>query len=234
MKWNEANLEKEFSGRLVTLRDGRQGIRGGLHCTWKDFPGTDPVMDMVASDDTVDRYNECIKQDGWQLQNFMANPVVPDCHDYSSISKVLGRDILPADQQVAGGRLGARVLFAVENPLGNLAYKMVKGGFIRSMSVGFIPLEWTNGNESGQPDRTYTKQELLEKSIVVVPANPGATIGAALKSGAIGRKDLTELHEFLKQFCSAAPDTTSRTVSAGENDVRTLQFVITACERWTR
>ncbi len=73
--------------------------------------------------------------------------------------------------------------------MGNLAYKMAKGGFIKSQSVGFIPIEWTNGNDKDAPDRTYTKCELLEISLVVVPANPGATIGLALKSGAINARD---------------------------------------------
>jgi HK97 family phage prohead protease len=199
-------LQKEFNARLCRLNTGAYGIRAGIHVTVnapRDYDGNadDPVMDFIASDETVDRYNERIKQDGWQLDNFLANPVVPDCHDYSSIGKILGRDILTKSQQIQGGKLCTRVLFCTDNPMGNLAYKMAKGGFVKSQSVGFIPLEWTNGNEKDQPDRTYTKCELLEKSLVVVPANPGATIGAALKSGAIEKSDLGELAQYLKHFC---------------------------------
>jgi len=193
------DLKKEFGARIVTLNTGAAGLRAGLHCTVKDAEDGDgdAVMDFIGSDDSVDRYNERIDQNGWQLENFRANPVIPDCHDYSSIAKILGR---AESVSVVNGKLMNRVRFCTENPMGNLAYKMAKGGFINSQSVGFIPLEWTNGNEKDQPDRTYTKCELLEISLVVVPANPGATIGMALKSGAIERADLRDLAEFLKQF----------------------------------
>ena len=227
-----AQLQKEFGARLCRLNTGAYGIRAGIHINViapKDYDGNpnDPVRDFIASDETVDRYNECIKQDGWQLDNFLSNPVVPDCHDYSSISKILGRDILTKSQQVQNGKLCTRVLFCTENPLGNLAYKMSVGGFIKSQSVGFIPLEWTNGNANDQPDRTYTKCELLEKSLVVVPANPGATIGAALKSGALEKSDVKNVVEFLKQFCSeesADPAATAGASGAGIYDARLLQM----------
>lgn len=197
MKYNESNLEKEFGHRLVALRDGRQGLRGGLHCDIKEVLGEEPILDFVASDETLDRYNEIIKSDGWQLDNFKKNPVIVDCHDYSSIAKIIGRSPTVG---VIDGKLVNRVEFATANPLGNLCWKMAKAGFIRSESVGFIPLEWTNGNKVGEPDRTYLQQELLEISLVVVPANPSATIGAAYKSGAIGKSDLRELAKFLECF----------------------------------
>ncbi len=171
----------EFGDRLVTLNTGAQGLRGGLRCEVRDAADGDaPVMDFIASDESLDRYDEVISIDGWQLDNFKANPVIPDCHDYSSISKILGR---AQSIGVADGKLVNRVEFCVDNPMGNLAYKMARGGFIKSQSVGFIPLEWVNGAGKDEPGRKYTKQELLEVSLVVVPANPGATIGAALRAG---------------------------------------------------
>jgi hypothetical protein len=236
MKLSESNLVKEFGPRAVQLVTGAYGLRAGLHVTVslpRDYDGDagDPVMDFIASDETVDRYNECIKQDGWQLDNFLSNPVVPDCHDYSSVGKILGRCILPKDKQVQmiQGRkaLCTRVLFCTDNPLGNLAYKMSVGGFIKSQSVGFIPLEWSNGNDKDQPDRTYTKCELLEKSLVVVPANPGATIGAALKSGVIEKSDIKNLADFLKTLLpgeKAEPTTPAGASGGGIHDARLLQI----------
>ena len=219
-------LKKEFGDRLVQLHGGQQGLRAGIHCdlqTSATMP--DNCLDFIASDETVDRYNECIKQSGWQLDNFLANPVIPDCHNYGTVANILGRDILTKDQQVQNGKLCTRIEFAMDNPMGSLAYKMAKGGFIKSMSVGFIPLEWSNGNEADTPDRTYTKCELLEKSLVVVPANPGATIGMALKSGVIQRADLKSLHDFLKQFCSGETDPAPRGAQdAGINGAQLLQL----------
>lgn len=212
----------EFGDRLVTLNSGAKGLRGGLHCDVKSL-GDEPCMEFIASDETLDRYDEVIKVDGWQLDNFRANPVIPDCHDYSSIGKILGR---AKSIEVRDGKLINQVEFCMENPMGSLAYKMAKGGFIKSQSVGFIPLEWTNGNEKDQPWRTYTKTELLEVSLVVVPANPGATIGLALKSGAVERKDLKELRDWLKEFCGdeADPAGTAGASAGGVLDAQLLQL----------
>lgn len=172
-----------------------------MRCAVREVSGEKPVMDFIASDDSIDRYNEVIEQNGWQLENFRANPVIPDCHDYSSIARILGRAV---SVSAASGKLLNRVEFCLDNPLGNMAYKMAKNGFINSQSVGFIPIEWTNG-DAGEPDRTYTKCELLEISLVVVPANPGATveataIGKALRAGALEKTDLSDAIKFLQHL----------------------------------
>lgn len=198
------NTLAEFGERLLVLNTGAQGLRGGLHCEARAVEGEEPVMDFIGSDDTLDRYNEVIKPEGWQLDNFRANPVIPDCHDYSSIAKILGR---ARSVEVKDGKLVNRVEFCMDNPMGALAYKMSKGGFIKSQSVGFIPLEWQNGAGKDQPARTYTKCELLEISLVVVPANPGATVGLALKSGAIGTADVKAAAAFLQTLCSDKTNT---------------------------
>lgn len=215
-------LLEEFGSRLVTLNTGAVGLRGGLKCEVKDLGGDDPVMEFIGSDGSVDRYNEVIDPAGWQLENFKANPVIPDCHDYSSIAKILGR---AQSVSVVNGKLLNRVEFCTDNPLGLLAYKMAKGGFIKSQSVGFIPLEWTNGAGQGAPDRTYSKCELLEISLVVVPANPGATIGNQIKSvlTASERKDLAEL---LKTLCTETADAEAQARASGSavNDAQLSQL----------
>jgi HK97 family phage prohead protease len=212
----------EFGSRLITLHNGDKGLRDGLRCEVKQL-GDEPIMDFIASDETLDRYNEVIKVDGWQLDNFRKNPVIPDSHDYSSISRILGR---AKSVSVADGKLMNRVEFCLDNPMGNLAFKMARGGFLKSQSVGFIPLEWVNGNAPDKPDRTYTKAELLEISLVVVPANPAATIGLALKSGAIDRSDLSNLSDFLKEICShqSGSGRDDRASGAGRNDAQWLQL----------
>ena len=213
------DLKTEFGPRLVTLNTGQPGLRAGLRTEVKAVDGEAPVLDFIASDESVDRYNEVIRLSGWQLDNFRANPVIPDCHNYDTIARILGRAI---DVQVTEKAMVNRVEFCTENPMGALAYKMAKGGFIKSQSVGFIPIEFERGIGSDQPERTYTKQELLEISLVVVPANPGATIGLALKSGAIERADLRSVVEFLKEFCDevADPAAPGGASGAGVHDAR--------------
>jgi len=193
-------LLQEFGSRLVTLNTGAVGLRGGMRCEVREVGDDDePVMDFIGSDGSVDRYNEVIEPDGWQLDNFRANPVIPDCHDYSSIAKILGR---AQSVNVTAGQLVNRVEFCVDNPMGLLAWKMAKGGFIKSQSVGFIPLEWSNGTGNDSPERTYTQCELLEISLVVVPANPSATIGNQIKS-VLSRGEQRNLIKFLNDLSGA-------------------------------
>jgi HK97 family phage prohead protease len=187
----------ELGERLTTLSTGAKGVRGELRCEVKAAPGDGAELDFIATDETLDRYGEIVKLDGWELANYRANPVVLDSHNYWSVASILGRS---QEVLITEGKMRNRVKFAMDNPLGAIAYKMAKAGFIKSESVGFIPLEWKNGVGPNEPRRTYLKSELLEISLVSVPANPGATIENALKSGAVGRGDVKELYAFLKQF----------------------------------
>lgn len=219
-----ARLANEFGARLVKLQGGRSGIRAGIKCLVKAVEGEAAQMDFIGSDNSVDRYNEVIDPAAWgDMKNFRANPVIPDCHDYSSIGRILGKAV---NVEVKDGKLTNRVEFCLDNPMGALAYKMAKGGFLNSQSVGFIPEDWKSGKAAGEPDRIYTKCELLEISMVVVPANPGATVGLALKSGAIERADLRDVAEYLKQFCSdeAEPHPKAGASGAGIHDAQLLQL----------
>lgn len=222
-------LLKEFGTRVVTLRDGQRGLLAGVHVTAKQVEGDQPIVSFVASTADVDRYNEVILPSAWaDMTNFRKNPVITDCHNYSSIGFILGRAVRC---EVKNNRLEDDVLFAVENPLGKIGYDMARNGFCPTQSVGFIPEEWQNGNEAGKPDRTYTKNDLLEIALTVVPANPGASnLTKAFDAGALEKSDLRELGGWLKQFCSDTADseTDTRTLGAGVNDVQLLQLARTA------
>jgi hypothetical protein len=51
----------------------------------------------------------------------------------------------------------------------------VKAGVLRALSVGFAPIEMEPNGKGGF---NFNKWELLEVSVVAVPANPGATVFA--------------------------------------------------------
>src|SRR5687767_8918511 len=84
-------LTEEFGSRLVTLHTGAVGLRGGIISEVKAVADDECCLDFIGSSNSIDRYGEVIEQDGWELANFKANPVIPDCHDYSSIARILGR-----------------------------------------------------------------------------------------------------------------------------------------------
>jgi hypothetical protein len=64
---------------------------------------------------------------------------------------------------------------AEENPAADAVYRMVKAGYLNSVSVGFLPLEWAPTKDKSRPGGVdFKRQSLLEISIVPIPANPNA------------------------------------------------------------
>lgn len=221
----QAELEKEFGQRLVKLHTGASGILAGLHVKARALEGEQPIVSFVASDASVDRYNESIDQAAWgDFKNFKRNPAITDCHNYSSIAFKLGSAVR---YEVKNGLLENDVLFATVNPLGKIGYDMARTGHLPTQSVGFIPEEWKNGLTADQPARIYTKCDLLEIALTVVPANPNASnIKKAFEAGALEKSDLRELAQWLKQFCSdeAEPHTKAGASGAGIHDAQLLQL----------
>jgi HK97 family phage prohead protease len=191
-------LEKEFGSRLINLHNGARGLREGLHVRTsvpKDA-GTEPIVDFISSDESLDRYNEIISANGWVLDSYLKNPVFQDSHDYSTILRTIGKATVT---QVRDGKLFQRIHFAVNaNPLAKIAYALYKGGFLNAVSVGFVPVKWQNGDSTTGFNRKYTKQILLETSAVAIPANPNA-LQLAYDTGAIDKSDLRELLDMFRQ-----------------------------------
>lgn len=215
-----ARWTDEFASRLATLGTGQPGLRSLLPVTAAGKappssepgtgPGTDdpaagarePVIDFTASDETLDRAGEVIVAGGWRLENFRRNPVFQNAHNYGNVLHTLGRALTA---EVREGRLFLRVLFATEiNPVARLAYEMYRAGFLRAVSVGFVPVRWENGGEHTPYRRRFLEQELLEVSAVAVPANPNA-LALGLKSGAVATEDLRELRQLLQAALAALP-----------------------------
>jgi HK97 family phage prohead protease len=134
---------------------------------------------FVASDESVDRYGDIIRASGWDLSHFKNNPVLLFGHDSRSVPVGKVPEI-----GVEGSRLIATVQFRPEGESADAddVYTAVKGGFLNAVSVGFLPTAtpkpiwaaddpdhemWPTGYE-------FVGQELLELSVVPVPANPQA------------------------------------------------------------
>lgn len=139
--------------------------------------GESRTLDFTISNETADSYKDVVSADGWNLERFTKNPVVLWAHN---------RGILPvgkaSDVRVDGDALKASAEFATkeQNPFAENVFQMLKAGFLKAVSVGFIPLEWTWDDERG--GYNFLKNELFEFSVVPVPANPDA-LQNALKSG---------------------------------------------------
>jgi hypothetical protein len=67
----------------------------------------------------------------------------------------------------------------LRNPLADVVYQMIKGGFLNAVSVGFSPIEWKQTSDKSRPGGIdFSKVELLEISIVPIPALPSALVQA--------------------------------------------------------
>jgi len=199
-------LNTDFSERLVTLCDGRSGLRGGIHIEIREPAAAGPeshalpsALDFTASDETLDRYDEIISASGWQLANYRRNPVFQNAHQYGDVIFTLGKALVT---EVREGRLYQRIQFATEvNPMARIAYGLYRGKFLNAVSVGFIPVRWENGNAEKGFRRKYIEQELLEVSAVGIPANPNA-LALGLKAGAVQKSDVKDLSELLAKTLS--------------------------------
>jgi len=138
----------------------------------------DRTVKFVISTGGEDREKDVIDPGGWAIDNYMANPVVMFAHDYNSlpvaktISLEMHGESLVATAQFAEAEL---------NPLAEQVFQMLKGGFLTGASVGFRPTEFAYNETRGGID--FASQELLEFSVVPVPANPQALIAAGVQSG---------------------------------------------------
>jgi HK97 family phage prohead protease len=127
------------------------------------------ALQFVISTRGPDRDGDNINQRGWLLDNFKANPVVLWAHDYKALPVGKATEI-----GVRGDQLMATVQFVPAEiyPLAETVFQMLKAGFLRATSVGFRPLKWHTRADGID----FDQQELLEFSIVPVPANPEALI----------------------------------------------------------
>jgi len=122
------------------------------------------VYTMVFSTADEDRHGDVVMQN-FDLKWYKKNPVLLDSHNYDSITHIIGK---VNSIRLEDGKLKGEVEFMMENPKGALAFEMVKGGFLNTSSIGFIP--------KGFDEKTgaITESELLENSLVSVPANARA------------------------------------------------------------
>lgn len=130
--------------------------------------GSDPLT-YVMSDETVDRMGDVIEAKGWQLANFAKNPIALFGHDHSF---VVGHW---SDVRVQGGKLIGKLNLlpaGISERLDEIR-AAVQAGVLRAVSVGFTSdPDSVERNKSG--GWRFKAAELMECSLVSVPANPNA------------------------------------------------------------
>jgi HK97 family phage prohead protease len=143
------------------------------------------IVRFRFSDGSLDRAGDTINPLGWELENFLKNPVALWAHD--SHQPPVGRAV-----QVWADSTGlyGDVQFADAGtyPFAETVYQLLKKRFLNAVSVGFMPLEY---EFSDDPERRggvdFIRQELMEISVVPVPALASALVTERAKSLTGGR-----------------------------------------------
>lgn len=193
--------EQAAQQRHLRLVKGDDTMRRDLGLTLRLLPsdGTAEVGKAVASSrfiastGQVDRMGDIIKQDGWDLASWRRNPVILWQHDNGRAP--IGRGV---DAAIVDGNLEITVEWDMADPFAAEIAGKVERGFIQAGSVGLIPRRLKYRSDLPMTDPDYAKDswgvviyeaELVEFSIVTVPANGGALLAASAASD----RDLTRL-----------------------------------------
>jgi len=142
---------------------------------------------FVASTSASDRYGDVIDQNGWHLEAFKRNPIV--LFNHNSLDLPIGKGKV----EVKNNQLMIDVEFDQSDEFAKKIEQKVKDGFINAVSVGFNPIEATprssldkNHKYYSKFGTFYSKSELLEVSIVTIPANSEATMSKSIQKGLKG------------------------------------------------
>jgi HK97 family phage major capsid protein/HK97 family phage prohead protease len=128
--------------------------------------------EFILSDNSVDRMGDTIASDGWLLDSFNKNPIALFNHN-SGFPIGLWRDLKPK-----GHELRAHLDLAPEGTSDRIdeIRRLVDAKILKAVSVGFRPIESrARKNETGHyVGEDFLRQELVECSLVSVPANANA------------------------------------------------------------
>lgn len=181
---------------------------------------------FTISKEVTDRDGDILRANGCDLTNYLKNKVFLGFHNSHDFP--LGKT---EDIWIEADRVKAIVYFPTVEELSSdpnkasekaklvdFTYHCYKTGMLNAVSVGFIPLEWTE-NQRGFD---ITKWELLEFSAVAVPANQDA-IAEAVKSFG---------DDFAKGFVSVKLEKSlEEKISGCEETLKECRKTLDECER---
>jgi HK97 family phage prohead protease len=134
------------------------------------------IYTFVVSTPEVDRYGTIIVPSGIDYTAYLNNPIVLAQHDSDDwpIGKCLGF-------MMNGENLEATLQFHRITEEACEVADLVAAGYVRAVSVGIIPIESEEQTIDGKTVTVYTKSELVEFSVVSIPANREALIKKSIK-----------------------------------------------------
>ncbi len=183
------------------------------------------VVGVPVSTEDQDRQGDVIRQKGWQIDDFKSNPIILFGHGKDVFGGHMEDDLpvaLATKVRRGQSKTGKRALLGDERfheermltDLGKLVRRHVLAGSLPGRSVGFIPKDVYKPETDEEREKLnlgargllINEAELLEWSVVPIPANQHALQERALKAFRAVQARATEdfsaelLREFEQQF----------------------------------
>jgi len=163
--------------RVVSLNESFTAVYEPTE--FKILDSDERIIEGYATTETVDRENEIITREAVRdaIEKYMMFPTIRFMHERKPIGKAIDFAI---DHK--GLRIKAKILKNIKEA--DEAWLMIKEGILRAFSIGGRILEAKQyfDKNLGKTVRKITKMELLEVSLVDVPANPETLITVLSKS----------------------------------------------------
>ena len=165
-----------FNMNLIT-RELNLQVRDGYEKEKEYEEKENDLYTFVVSTPEVDRYGTIIVPSGIDYTAYLNNPIVLAQHDSDKwpIGRCLGF-------AMNGENLEATIQIECITEEGKKLNKLINAGFVKAVSVGIIPNEYEEQTIDGQKVTVYTKSELVEFSVVSVPANRQALLKKSIKT----------------------------------------------------
>lgn len=174
-------FKRASADEVIAKRGGEEIIRAARVGAPSSWSAEERTARFVMTSQAVDRYGDVVVTAGGDLTEFLRNPVAPAFHDtYRSFP--VGRweqveKVLNARPPRMEGTLRLMAADAPDERVNQVAYA-IENGFLKACSIGFRITgdvefildddeRWTGGFR-------FNEWELLECSVVPIPANPKA------------------------------------------------------------
>jgi HK97 family phage prohead protease len=171
----------------------------------------DREIGVVAGTSNLARDGHVIEMIGLSIANYMRNPIVLFQHQPDSpvgVTTALG---------VYGGDLMGVIAFAPAgaSPLADQICSLTKGNVLRGISIGFDPIEMEplDPKKGSRGGMHITKAELLEISVVSVPADTSA--GVVARAASLPYRDAVAFFRSLAPVPRAAIERAAARVQRG-------------------
>lgn len=135
---------------------------------------------FTLSTGSIDRHNEKVTVAGIEYQSFLKNPVCLDQHNSTEIENIVGTW---SNLRVSNDKLFGDLWLNELTPKSRLYKAMIDNNQLNAVSIGFISISKIEepvpyGMEGqfayNQTITNHTKSQLIEVSLVVIPANKEA------------------------------------------------------------